>query len=368
MPSKLRDIGQDRRRGVVALILAITAPVVLMMIGMATEAALLFVADTHLAASTDAAVLAAARVPPSEANVIMTSVFNANFPAGRFLSTANQLTDVSIGANQISARGTAKMPTFLLRLTGRSSLDLQHTATVTLGGAATPELILIDEDAIDNGAPGGPSVGPSPRARTIEEISGNWPNCGGGQSDVCVNDDIATPNLREILFTRGNDILPFEGLALPTGQTGDEGLFRFGAADPQYGQDTPTQTFTVQEFFNGTGAAADQANLDKISGIEALDAAAVKGLVGKRVCAVVFDADIAYDETNGYGVLQGATTGVTAFEVTGWEPSPDGGSSLPWLTINLLDVDAGTVGPVCDGLTASGGGGTSSASYMNLAR
>src|SRR5688572_4366531 len=62
--------------------------------------------------------------------------------------------------------------------------------------------------------------------KTIEKISYSSPNCGNSNPSRCVNSDIAAIGQRTKLFTRptGYDILPFNGLELPTGQLGDEGL------------------------------------------------------------------------------------------------------------------------------------------------
>ena len=168
--------------------------------------------------------------------------------------------------------------------------------------------LLIDEDSVNNGT------------ESIQNISFNPPSCGGpvggpGNPSVCVNDDIADLGARTPLFTRGHDITPFSGLVLPTGQIGDEGLFRFGNPDPQVSLQNGA-TFTIQEFITATGAAADENNLDKIHNVLPLGAADIADLEGKVVCAVVYDSDISSDTDPAYGNLKGATLGVTAFEVT----------------------------------------------------
>ena len=193
--------------------------------------------------------------------------------------------------------------------------------------------LLIDEDSIDNGT------------TSIEAISFNAPFCGGpGNPAVCVNDDIAAPGVRTLLFTRGNDITPFSGLVLPTGQIGDEGLFRFTKPDPQVSLQNGA-AFTIAEFVAATGAAANENNLDKIDGVVPLGGADIADLDGKTVCAVAYDSDKSIDVTGGFGSLKGATLGVTAFEVSAVGPDPDGpaGSVLPPIIVDLLpsaDVQA----------------------------
>ena len=193
---------------------------------------------------------------------------------------------------------------------------------------AGPEFLLIDEDTVDNGI------------ASIEDISFGSPFCGGpvggpGDPAVCINDDIADPGVRTLLFSRTRDVTPIEGLTLPTGQVGDEGLFRFTNPDPQTSLQNGA-AFTIAEFFNASGAAADQANLDKIDGVAPLDEVEIAELVGKTVCAVVYDSDISVDVAAGFGNLQGATLGVTAFRVTAADPNPAGGSYLPVITVDLL--------------------------------
>jgi hypothetical protein len=194
-------------------------------------------------------------------------------------------------------------------------------------------LLLIDEDTIDNDI------------KSIENISFNSPFCGDGDPAVCVNDDIADPGVRTPpLFTRGNNITPFSGLVLPTGQVGDWGLFMFTNPDPQVSLQNGA-TFTIAQFINATGAAANENNLDKIDGVVPLGAAGINALESKQCCAVVYDSDISVDVAQGFANLKGATKGLTAFEVTAVGPNPPG-SVLPPITVNLLP--SGQVDDVCN--------------------
>ncbi len=188
-----------------------------------------------------------------------------------------------------------------------------------------PILLIIDEDTIDNGI------------QSIENISFGAPSCGGGDPSVCVNDDIANPGVRQLLFTNGNNITPFSGLVLPTGEAGDEGLFMFTNPNPQMSQDGGAP-FSIQDFIFATGAAADENNLDKIDGVVPLGAADIAALNEQTVCAVVYDSDVSTDVKDGYASLKGATTGLTAFTVTAVGADPDGsdGSVLPSITVDLL--------------------------------
>ena len=183
--------------------------------------------------------------------------------------------------------------------------------------------LLIDEDGIDNGT------------KSIEGISFKQPRCGAGNSAVCVNDDIAKPGERRSLFTRGKNITPYQGLVLPTGQVGDEGLFMFTQPDPQYSVQNGAE-FTIVEFIDASGAAADENNLDKVEGVVPLRSAEIFALQGLTVCAVVYDSDISVDVPAGFASLKGATMGLTAFNVTAVNKNPSGGSYLPLITVDLL--------------------------------
>ena len=316
-----------------------------------------YIVDTQLAASVDAAVLAAARADTYSAYSMAYSVFNGNFPPGYLMSLSSSLNNLSITSDEISALGTATVPTLFMRVSGRESVELNHLAKVVLGtgGGATAGFLLIDEDTIDNGTPG------------IEDISFNWPDCGDGDPSVCVNDDLADPYVRTQLFTRGNDVTgSVVGLILPTGQEGDEGLYKFTNADPQVSDQTPSKTFTTQELFDSTGNTADENNLDKILGVRPLTEQEIKDLVGYQVCGLVFDSDISYDESEGFASLKGSTQGVAVFEVTGWQPSPSGGSYLPEIIVSL--VPSGDLSDTCSTLPdlSFTGTGSSSTTYMYL--
>jgi hypothetical protein len=219
------------------------------------------------------------------------------------------------------------------------------TAFFTLTGAVSanaqtepPIFLMIDEDTIDNGI------------KTIERISFKSPFCGDHDPAVCVNDDIADPGNRELLFTRGMDITPFSGLVLPTGQIGDEGLFMFANPDSQISLQNGA-TFSTGEFILATGLAADENNLDKIDGVVPLNSTDIYNLLGRTVCAVVYDSDISVDVAAGFGNLKGATLGLTGFTVTAVSPHPKGGSYLPLITVNLLS--SLEVQATCSNLTGS---------------
>ena len=84
--------------------------------------------------------------------------------------------------------------------------------------------------------------------------------------------------------------------------------------------------------------------LDKIPDVTPLRATGLNQLVGRRVCAVVFDSDISINYDPLDGSLKGDNSGIVAFEVlsvsalTGFSDS-----SLPEVEIEILDAEE-----VCD--------------------
>ena len=189
--------------------------------------------------------------------------------------------------------------------------------------------LLIDEDSIDNGI------------QTIEDISFSEPFCGTpfdpgtppGIPSICVNDDIAVDagsGLTTPLFSREqNDITPFTGLVLPTGQVQDEGLFSVDLS----AQDLAA--FIADTLPNGS-------QLDGIQGAP-LGHDQIHALLGRTVCGKVHDSDVS-DLGQGKLNATGAYMGLTAFTVTMvTDPTPHpegsplpGGSPLPKITVDLL--------------------------------
>ena len=170
------------------------------------------------------------------------------------------------------------------------------------------------------------------------------PNCGNGDKDRCVNDDIAGLYVRDLLFTRGVDITPYDGLWIPTGQEGDFGMFQFTNPDPQTSNQNGAQ-FTTQELIDGSCATADENNLDKIDGMAALGTDEITALVGRTVCGLVWDSDISWDSSILEGSLKGDTKGITAFTVKEVVPHPGGGSNLPLMRVDL--IASGNVAAMC---------------------
>ncbi len=197
-----------------------------------------------------------------------------------------------------------------------SSAPIGQPTTIPVGDTT---FLVIDEDSIDD------------RTSTIQAISSSPTFCGGpasgpGRSARCVNDQLANPGVRGLLFTRGTaTAAPFSGavitplkLGLPTGKVGDEGLFTLppSLVSAQNGVVT-----TRQQFINNLGPAKSKNNLEKVNGVAPLRTPEISALIGKTVCAVVYDRDISVTGAN-QARLNGATLGITAFRVTAVLPPP----------------------------------------------
>ncbi|TAH39788.1 MAG: hypothetical protein EYC70_01360 [Planctomycetota bacterium] len=189
-----------------------------------------------------------------------------------------------------------------------------------------PLFLVIDEDSIDNGNP---------------------PNFFSA-SDV--NDDIAALALRSEL--RYFDAHEGEIIKLHTGTVGDEGWFAVKEIPASWAAAGPTSNGLENYLGNnripyshnvgpGLGTGPDpEVLLDKIPRVTPLRADGLAMLVGRRVCAVVYDSDISINYGPLNGSLKGANLGTVAFEVlevkelTGYSTG-----SLPEVTVRILDAE-----------------------------
>ena len=129
------------------------------------------------------------------------------------------------------------------------------------------------------------------------------------------------------LFSR-QPTAPGTLVTIPAGETEDEGWFNL-----QAGFNLPV---TTSSFL--TGNIAEESDLDNTPGVHPLEDADLVALEGRCVCAVVYDSDVSINFPDGGVVanLQGATLGLTAFEVT--ETLPPGGLPESGSSSSLRDV------------------------------
>jgi hypothetical protein len=206
---------------------------------------------------------------------------------------------------------------------------------------SSPTLLIIDEDSIDNGIHFNPTGG---------LITPGGPSFFSASE---VNDDKPSHTQRDVLrYFRDN---VGETITLKTGQTGDEGWFAPNCIPLKWTStvngstcltDASGRATGINNYFgrNGAGAIPPQLRLDKIPHVIPLRALGLDALVGKDVCAVVYDSDVGinYDHGTSLGVngnLQGETLGVVAFHVEQTR-TLDGFSSstLPQVTLTILNT------------------------------
>ncbi|TAH38294.1 MAG: hypothetical protein EYC70_06360 [Planctomycetota bacterium] len=191
---------------------------------------------------------------------------------------------------------------------------------------AHPLFLILDEDAIDNGNP---------------------PNFF---SEKEVNDDIADLAVRSEL--RFFDANPGDIIKLHSGTVGDEGWFAVKVIPDSWDAAGPTSDGLENYLGNnrieyphnvgpglGTGDSPEVL-LDNIPLVTPLRATGLDMLVGRRVCAVVYDGDVSINYDPLQGSLKGANLGTVSFEVlevkelTGYSTG-----SLPEVTIRILNAE-----------------------------
>jgi hypothetical protein len=179
---------------------------------------------------------------------------------------------------------------------------------------APPALfILIDEDGIDNGPryweDGGPYNAAKLKSFTASEV----------------NDDIS--HLARRMQLRYFAANPGKVIWLWSGQVGDEGWFAPKTIPSSWANAGPTadglRNFLgnpSQPFTHNVGPGLGTGNnpeslLDKIPNVIPLRAEGLWGLIGRTVCALVWDSDISINYGPIEGSLKGEKLGVAAFEV-----------------------------------------------------
>ncbi len=248
-------------------------------------------------------------------------------------------TSASAGTTTVNA--TAKVTVGGLEITRTTGTAANTAAGGTddatkdwVGRGAT--LLIIDEDSIDNGI-------------HVNKLGGLiTPSGPQFFSDKEVNDDIAAYGQRTPLRYFNNPANPGkQQITVKTGQTGDEGWFAPTCIPQKWVSGTsntclenPTRQTGINNYWGGT---VPQNRLDKIPAVMPLRSLGLNSLIGKDICAVVYDSDISinYDRTNfpfTSGNLQGATLGIVAFKVDLVRTLPNFSSStLPQVTITIQD-------------------------------
>ena len=234
------------------------------------------------------------------------------------------------------------------RITGDAGTELgsdNASVTVKVENCEKPAVFLvIDEDGIDNGDRWWENNATSFTPSTIK----SW-------NAAQVNDDRPKLGQRTQLRYFGDNI--GKTLWLWTGQVGDEGWFAPKAIPSSWAGAGPT-TDGLRNFLGnpskpyshnvgtGLGTGSDPEKLlDKIPYVAPLRAEGLHMLIGRTVCAVVYDSDISINYGPLNGSLKGENLGVVAFEVhqvvyqAGFSSS-----TLPRVQVTIRDANQ-----VCEG-------------------
>jgi len=224
-------------------------------------------------------------------------------------------------------------------LASRTVLALLIGVSIFAGSARAQltRVCIIDEDTIDNGL------------LVFEELAEY--GCGGGESSVCVNDQLADPGVRIPLpipvgTIIGNGVPGGTVNPLPTGQLFDEGIFVLNAADaPQSWTDAGNTSDPLLNYLQAEVAGFGvngEFLLDKIPNVTPQRTAELQAMVGETCCAVVYDSDVSINYDPLEGNLQGANLGVIAFTLLHVDEDPPG-SVLPNITIRIEDPEQCTI-------------------------
>jgi hypothetical protein len=193
--------------------------------------------------------------------------------------------------------------------------------------------LIIDEDSVDNGI----RFHPDP----VVGQQNIFPETVTQFSTTDVNDDKAGIGQRDLLRYFADNT--GRTVSLLTGQTGDEGWFAPTHVPAAWG---PTAQDGISNFIGGT---VPQDQLDKVPGVQPLRSLGLVKLIGKPICAVVYDSDVSINYGSSApwtdGNLQGETLGIVAFKaldvvkLTGFSSS-----SLPEAQVEILDANSSCAG------------------------
>ncbi len=150
-------------------------------------------------------------------------------------------------------------------------------------------------------------------------------------------------------------VRPGDKLTVASGQTGDEGWFAptciprkwLGSGSSNECLEGAERATAIDNVTGrrGKGAIPKDSRLDKVPAVMPLRALGLTSLVGRDVCATVYDSDVSlnYDSTRfpfTSANLQGKTHGLVAFRVDAVTNAKASSSTLPEVTVTILDPSA----------------------------
>ena len=271
------------------------------------------------------------------ANITVTEV---DIPAGTNLDS---VVLVQSASGAIASTQTFAGPAVTATINGVNRVG----AHVTFFNSTPPPppssvLLIIDEDGLDNGlhhnGTGGGITPSGPQFFSVSDVNDDKP--GKTQRSV----------LRYFLNNVGRTV------TVRTGQTGDEGWFAPNCIPAKWISSNSstndscltnaTRNTVIDNYFGKNGATSipAESRLDKTPHVIPLRALGLNALIGKNVCAVVYDSDLSinYDVGKPLGVngnLMGETLGIVAFTVNAVRTLNNFSSStLPEVQLTILDT------------------------------
>ena len=225
-------------------------------------------------------------------------------------------------------------------ITAVIAIGLGFALNATPAQAAPPcTFLIMDEDSIDNTNPG----------YYLPPNTGKGDN-GQPFTDSDVNDNIAKVGLRTPLSFFNNPANFGRKIVIRSGQVGDEALFAPKVIPDSWRDTGPTNDGLInyigkpcQPFPHNVGEGLGQGDdpealLDKIPLVTPLRATGLSMLIGKTICALVYDGDVSINYGPLTGNLQGANLGVVAFKLLEVKKAIDfSDSTLPLLTVQIVN-------------------------------
>lgn len=205
-------------------------------------------------------------------------------------------------------------------------------------GAGAARLLVLDEDAIDNGL--FYRLNPTLGSQNI------FPDNPTQFSAAEVNDNRAAEGLRDPLSFFSSRV--GQEVSLLSGQTGDEGWFAISCVPARWlpgdsGDECLSGAERTQAMDAFRAGSISQDNLDEVPDVRPLRARGLTELEGQTVCAVVYDSDVSvnYEDSSPFteGNLQGENYGIVAFTVLDVvRLAQFSSSSLPEVQVRIADA------------------------------
>jgi hypothetical protein len=209
------------------------------------------------------------------------------------------------------------MSKLLLKMTGALAIAaIAGTMPALAADEPIPVLLILDRDSLDHGPPPHPIPGEA------------------------VNDLIASVGVRDQLPYFANNV--GAPLTLLGGQNGSDGWFALRTI-PQLWASEPASNDGLQNFvLAGPGLGSPDRNGDResllrsVADVTSIRGDALRTLVGREACAVVYDNDLQVGVDSAVADLTGPNLGIVAFQVLAVDDFD--GSDWPKVEVQIRDA------------------------------